>query len=114
MFQAELQVHKQEQHPTTQQKMGEIADITITPIITLGDPIKINSSMEGVPNTQTPTHTHTNRAKTHKPHVENVLNVRANQLQHTNQFLLKHTHTHTHATIHSILLSRAEITIPSI
>lgn len=91
-FGAEQQVHTREhKHATAQRKTGEIAYITITPIITLGNPIKINSSMEGVPNT----HTHRNRGKTHQPHMANVLNARANQLQHTNQFLLKHTHRHT-------------------
>lgn len=37
-------------------KMWENAYITITLIITLGNPIKINSSVDGVLNTQIPTH----------------------------------------------------------
>lgn len=63
-FQAEQQVHKQH-HATTQQKKGETAYITITLIITLGNPIKINSSMEGVPNTHTSSYTHRNTVITH-------------------------------------------------
>lgn len=56
-------------------KYGEIACIAITLIITLGNPIQINSSMEGVASAHAPTET----VLRHTKYTQHVLNVRANQ-----------------------------------
>lgn len=64
MFQAEQQVHRQQQCPAAPQKMGDIAYITITLLIVFSNPITINSSMEGAPTTHTETERrHTNHTQ---------------------------------------------------